>query len=75
MLLYEDVLIATDNLEAGKEMGRYILNYIEDTQIAIVSYVNTHLMQLKDKWSTEGLGKEAENSRSSLLWFGLWQGP
>ncbi|NMB43795.1 MAG: ABC transporter substrate-binding protein [Clostridiales bacterium] len=58
----EDVLIATDNFEAGKEMGRYILNYIEeDTQIAIVSYVKTASTAIERQAGVrEGLGKEAE---------------
>ncbi len=58
----EDILIATDNFKAGKEMGNYILNYIEeDTQIVIVSHVKTASTAIERQAGVrDGLGKEAE---------------
>lgn len=58
----EDVLIATDNFKAGREMGKYILGYIEeDTQIAIVSHVETSSTAIERQEGVRtGLGKEVE---------------
>ncbi|NLJ90807.1 MAG: substrate-binding domain-containing protein [Clostridiales bacterium] len=58
----EDVLIATDNFKAGREMGRYITSYIEeDTQILMVSHVKTASTAIERQAGVRaGLGKQED---------------
>lgn len=59
----EDVLIASDNFEAGQKVGNFALNYIDDnSQIAIVSHVpNASTAIDREKGFYEALGDKSDN--------------
>ena len=59
---YEKLLVATDNVEAGKTLGSYAASLIEPgTQIAVVSHVkDTSTSGEREKGFREGLGGQAD---------------
>ena len=59
----EDCYVATNNVEAGKQMGQKILDYIdEDSKIVIMSHVKDSSTAMeREQGVREGLGRFEEN--------------
>lgn len=59
----QDLTVATDNLEVGRELGRYARNLVdEDGKIAIVSHVKgVSTAMEREEGFREGLGDYADN--------------